>query len=308
MNRAAPVLISALGVLGLALSLVYLWLVFMAFQPDGDWATNLLIGPSDREFQWTFLAVLAPYFMLVGHLYARTQLGHWLLKRGDVLGAIRYTQDKLESGLSRSHREALSHRLALGKAYAFQGRYDEAWEILTKGYSPPTHKSDRAAFARWKAEVALRRDSIRDVEDVISGATKLPKSGATVARFWGAVAEARAKQGFRQGFDDSFDKARWADSDDPRVALAQIAFVLNFDPTPTRCLESIESLDAIESTILAELPLRAGELLAWRSELLLHAGKPELARKQLERETSADAVSALALASVARDLGFDEEE
>ncbi len=241
---------SWLGVLGLALAFVYVFAVYLAFQPGFSDLTYLFVGRSDRELPLFVLTALVPYSLLMAHLYLRTKLGGVLLKNGAVEEAIAYTSSKLRPSLLRSSTEAAFHRLFLAQALIRELRYDEALTALDDIRSVPRRLKDD--YVRWTLEVLLRLENLKRANTLIPTIRK--SKGEAVGCAWAGVAELAARQNDKKLFDVAWTNAIWAlPPTHPRLIFTSRCASLRFDVLPTG-----EDVD----DFLTEVP---GAALEWAS-------------------------------------------
>lgn len=261
LERLYPKFVSFLGAMGLACSLAYFVGVYLAFQPDWqDWA--------DFFVPASIPLLIVPYVLLLGHLYLRTQLGGWFLKRGAVDQAIEYCEQRLDSNLMRSRKEALINRIYFARAYAAQGEYERAHELLTAGFAVPEKGAQAIDIARWRMEVALRMENLVRCHQAYDAARALTRPKRPRAYLLGCRAELAAREGKRSEFEQAVDDAMWTGADNPRVGLSQVLGVLRFGASRDDLAEALTVLDEVYAPTAVELPLREGELAALRAELL----------------------------------------
>lgn len=260
MRRSAPFLVSMLGVLGLALGLTYLVAIGLAFTPGYDQVTFFMIGESDLAFSYNFLLVGIPYVMLVAHLYLRTQLGLWMLDRGWVGEAAAYVEDKQETGLMRSAREASHHRLAQARVHAANADYDSAWKILDNdAFRRRLPGNLTSRWAHWSLEVALRREDLLSFRAVDETIDKKKLKGSAGAAIWACRAEEAARRR---------DESRWLEclesgafiARHPRLAHARAIGSLRMPLGELEPDETLRSLLEASDEIHKAYPFLAAEI------------------------------------------------
>ncbi len=221
--------VSAIGVIGLALAFLYIFAVFLAFQPGFSDLTYLFVGRSDRELPLFVLTALVPYSLLMAHLYLRTKLGGVFLKHGGVDEAITYTSDKVKPSLMRSSTEAAFHRLFLAKALVRRLRYDEALKVLDDVKAVPRRLKDE--YLRWTLEVLLRKEDLVRANQLVEKIHSSKSEAAGCA--WAAVAELAVRQNDKALFDTAWKNAIWAlPSTHPRLAFTALSAARRFEIPP----------------------------------------------------------------------------
>ena len=312
--RVYPIFVSALGVAGLSSALAYLGGALLAFTPGWEaWAEFFV--PRALPF------LVAPYVLLLTHLYLRTHLGGWYLKRGLAERAVAYCERRLGHNLLRSHSEALAHRIYLARAHIFLGAYETARELLDEGYKLPKRGKSREEVARWKMEIALRQENLlyghRAWETVARAGRPTPKSSELHA----CRAELAARENARDDYFGAMERALWKGSGSSRVLLARVLGELKFSLRDSNDLLEhdehgagleqsveelkdglklkdgsakslgaagcLEALERIAPKIMAEIPAREAELMAIRAQLFYKNRQNDQARKYLLRAEAA---------------------
>lgn len=221
--------VSAIGIVGMALAFLYIFAVFLAFQPGFSDLTYLFVGRSDRELPLFVLSALVPYSLLMAHLYLRTKLGGVFLKHGAVDDAITYTSDKVKPSLMRSSTEAAFHRLFLAKALVRQLRYDEALEILDELVAVPRRLRDE--YSRWTLEILLRQENLKRANQMVKKIRASKSEAAGCA--WAAVAELATRQNDKPLFDTAWKNAIWAlPPTHPRLVFTAMGAASRFEISP----------------------------------------------------------------------------
>ncbi|QDG50026.1 hypothetical protein FIV42_04500 [Persicimonas caeni] len=274
LERLYPKFVSLLGALGLACSLGYFVGVYLAFQPEWqDWA--------DFFVPAAIPLLIVPYVLLLSHLYLRTHLGAWLLKRGAVDQAIDYCSARLSSNLMRGRKEALIHRVNLARALVVRGEYERAYETLSAGYAKPDKGAQAVNIARWRMEVALRKENLIQCHEAYEAAAELTRPKGARAYLLGCRAELAVREGKRGEFDESIEEGLWAKSDNPRVRLCQVLGALRFGASHEELTEALALLEQAFAPAVTDVPRREGELLACRAELLWELGRKDEARETI---------------------------
>jgi tetratricopeptide (TPR) repeat protein len=303
LKRIYPLFVSMTGVVGLAAALSYLAGAYLAFQPGWEaWAEFFV--PLAAPF------LVIPYVFLLGHLYLRARLGAWFLRRGLVEEAIAYCEPRLERNLLRSRAEALNHRISLARAYIWRGDYERARGLLESGYKIPAKGRTALAIGRWRMEVALRQENLLRCRQAWESVSGLARPASVRCYIDACRAELAVREGRRDEFDRALDRAKWKGAGLARVQLAELLGALRFGDGLVandleRTADMIAALDAIKPSILAEMPGRAGELVAIRAEVLYRGGQAEQARQEFASHDSVecDARSEYAIARVRELLG-----
>jgi len=222
-------IVSAIGIVGMALAFLYVFAVFLAFQPGFSGLTYLFVGRSDRELPLFVLSALVPYSLLMAHLYLRTKLGGVFLKHGAVEDAITYTSDKVTPSLMRSSTEAAFHRLFLAKAYVRQLRYEDALKVLDGVVAVPRRLKDD--YARWTLEILLRQENLKRANQMVEKIRASKSEAAGCA--WAAVAELATRQNDKKLFDLAWKNANWAlPANHPRLAFTALGAARRFEIPP----------------------------------------------------------------------------
>jgi hypothetical protein len=276
MTRLYPLLVSFLGSAGLGLALTYFVGVYLVFQPEfEDWAQFFVPR--------AVLLMVIPYVLLVAHMGLRYGLGQWLLERGAVDAARRYSSTRMHKSLVRGEREALKNRLVMARVMAFDGAYEEAWALLGEPRALPTRGSLAMEYGRWKMEVALRLDARERVED----AYQVISMRTTPLEERAAVLACMAELALRDGHDDRYrefvEKALWADATSPRATLSRTLGLIEHGRREEDWRDALAMLDLVEARACNDIPGRRGELEAYRATLLGRLGEQEQMRAALHR-------------------------
>lgn len=285
MKRIYPILVSLTGVLGLALALAYLGGAYLAMEPEWQaWAEFFM--PRALPL------LLAPYALLLGHLYLRADLGLWFLRRGWPEETIAYCETRLGHSLGRSRSEAIAHRLALARAYIYLGDYERAEQTLESGYKKPTRGRQALEVARWQLEVWLRRENLVRAHQVWDTAPGTQRPGRARAELEACRAELALREGNQEDYQTALSRAQWKGARLERVRLVEVLGRLRFDDALTAHADAapdefvqalIAELDAIAPKIIAEIPGREPEIVATRAKLLYRSGQVEQAHQELAR-------------------------
>ncbi|MEZ4461913.1 MAG: hypothetical protein R3E66_19760 [bacterium] len=248
--KALPAIISILGVVGMALSMTFVFAAYLAFQPGWSELTYTLVGRSDRELTYiVFLAAGVPYVLLLTHLFLRTRLGGFYLTRGRSDLAQAYCSQRLKISWLRSATEVAFHRLYLCQAYVRQLDYEQARKTLAAAERVPRRLQDE--YIRWELEIALRQEDLvrcNALKNELRTKRERPSGLA-----WAAVAELATRQRDPELFDVAIKNARWALADeDARLVFALQAGHLRLNT------QAPAKLDA--TAFLAEVP---GAALEW---------------------------------------------
>lgn len=285
MKRIYPILVSMTGALGLALALAYLGGAWLALDPQWQaWAEFFM--PRALPL------LLAPYVLLLGYLYLRTDLGLWFLRRGLPDEAIAYCQARLGHSLGRSRSEALAQRIALARAYVYVGDYARAEQTLASGYKRPTRGRLALELARWQMEIWLRRENLIRCHEAWNTAPGTLRPARARAELDACRAELALREGNREDYETALARAQWRGAKLARVRLIEVLGRLRFedalaptaDAPPAEFIQAmIDELDAITPKIIAEIPRRAPEIVATRAKLLYRSGQVDQTRQELTR-------------------------
>lgn len=275
-KRIYPIIVSFLGASGLAAGLAYFAGVYLVFQPGWEeWA--------DFFVPIAIPLLLVPYVLLIGHLFLRTQLGGWYLRHGQVDEAIAYCEARTEHNLLRSRKEALIHRITLGRAYVHAGRYDRAEQVLASGFSAPDKGAQALDIARWRMEAALRAEDLVIAHRAYEPVAEQTRPKRACAYVRACRAELAVREGERAEYDEAIEQARWLRPTAARVELAAFLGSLRFAKATAEPGELLAVLDRVEPAITSDIPAREAELLALRAEVLYTRNETEEARQALER-------------------------
>jgi hypothetical protein len=219
-------LVSGCGVLGLALSLLYVLAVVASFDPRGAEISRVMVGSHSGEFGWALPLAAIPYTLLVAHLFMRTRFAHWLLRRGAAAEALAYTEDKLEAGFMRSKLEATSHRSATVAACVQLGNDSQAKEIARRLPDASSRNALNLEGAYWRALVALRNDDLVEAKDALDGLKRRRRQ--IVGDLLALRAEVFARESKREEWERDLEHARWAGATAFRLAWAEAVGVERF--------------------------------------------------------------------------------
>lgn len=217
--------VSAIGILGLALSATFLFAVYLAFKPGHAELTYFFVGRSDRELSLVVFGLAAvPYVLLLMHLYLRTHLGDWYLRRGRTDLVKRYVQPRLKISLARSATEVAYLRLSLAKACIRERDYRAALDVLQGAQRVPRRL--QLEFLRWTLEAALRVDDLVTANRVVERLR--PEKSKVAGQAWAAAAELAVRQGDEQAYQQALQNAQWAAAGDDRLTFSRWAWARKF--------------------------------------------------------------------------------
>jgi tetratricopeptide (TPR) repeat protein len=277
MTRHFPKIVSLLGSLGLGMAGAYLFGVVLLFVPGFQpWVDFFIV--------WGPLLVTIPGGLLIGHLYLRTHLGGWLLDQERVEEAITYTEERLEPGVMRGRRETLYHRIYLARAHICRERYEEALELLSKGYARPSEGSEALKIGRWMLEAALRLEWGEAVDAAVEGLEMTGGGSAERAAVEACLAEWAALEADREAYHTHLDEGRWADRTEDRLDVSEALGLAVFARLAEDRERALERLNQLEAPALRAIPGRAGEWRARRGRLLIELGRTEEAREVLTED------------------------
>lgn len=301
LERIYPTFVSALGSVGLGTAFAYFIGVVLVFQPGwGAWAQFFLV--------WGPPLAFIPGLMLIAHLYLRTHLGRWWVERGAYEQAVEYTEQRLESNLLRSRKEALYHRIYLARAQIGRAEYEAAAATLTEGYAVPESGREAARIRRWQLESELRRERGAAVEEAYQSGVDADPPQSVRAALEGGRAEWAVLEGLSEAYHTHIERGRWAAEESPRVDLAEGFGAVRFGRDGEAYREGLRMLESCRDRVDREVPARAAEIDAVRAQLLGRLDRPEEARQMLEeaRSARADARAERRVEHVAAQ--FDEED
>lgn len=283
--RLAPALVSALGSLGLAGAFAYVGALVLSTRSGFEQISEFMIGRSDQEMSYGFLLVAVPYVLLLSHLYLRTRLGDWLLKRGRLDQAQAYASSRLGRNPLRGKREVLAHRIALAKVHAWRCDYDAAWEVLEGQVGPDGQTPRRGPFAlewhRWRLEVALRQENHLRARAAAEAAGEASGPKEERAQVEACIAELAVREGDAQAYDAALRRGGWAKAGEARLAWARAMGGRRFGAGSEELQQTMEALRTARPALEAELPGRRLELAALEAALLAASDRVEEARAML---------------------------
>lgn len=255
MHRLAPILVSLCGSIGIATSLTFFIGIYLSFLPNWQaWKTFFV-----PNALW-FMAI--PYIFLMLYMFARGSLGYWLLERGHIEQARRYTVTRMRPNLLRGRREALNNRLVHVMVLVRSGDYLAARSVLSENV--PTPKNNRAtlSIAVWQLELALRLQDDHTVEALFSEIKNLPKPAPLHAQALACRAELALRQQDREGYEKLIINAFWADPSSKRAQITRALATLTFARDPEQYQEAAALLELVRTQACGDIPLRAAELAA----------------------------------------------
>lgn len=289
-ERLYPTFVSFLGSLGLGTALAFLfWGTYFYATDNTLWLQIFLY--------WGPLLVLVPFGALVAHLYLRTHLAGWYLEHGRIEKAAGYAGERLDHSLLRSRREALVHRMYLGRAQIARGEYAEALATLTRGFSEPEAETLLARYRRWQLEAALRLEDDEMADEALEGALEMEADTETRANLRACAAECAVLEGNCEAYHTHLDEARWLKSARARADFVEALGTARFGKTAEARETALQCIRRSRTASQTEVPGRAGEWYALRTELLVDLDRMSEAERTLDEaeEARADDRSELAL-------------
>lgn len=283
MNRAVIRFISFLGVVGLALALVYFFAVAVSFFPQGAAISEIMVGRHEGERGWALPLVAIPYTLLVLHLLLRTRLGHWLVRRGAAGDAIAYCEERLEPTFARGRTEVESHRCALMRALLAQNRSEDARELIRRRPELGGRGTIRLESQFWRIQTALRCDDLvaanRYAENEVKGRREL---AGDIEAMRSVIA---AREGDEERWRTALKQSAWRRGSKELRAWALATGVARFGLVG-EAGQALDELTAAAEALDTPVPGRAAELRLVEADLLDLEGRRDDARKR-EREAAA---------------------
>lgn len=216
MMRFYPVFLSLLGILGLAMTMVFVVGVILSFLPGNQAIAYFFVGRSDLERSFTFLLAGVPYALIIAHVYLRTHAGSLFLNKGHLDLAIAYCEARLKVTPGRGHKEVAYHRLYLAQALTREGKYKTALATLDGVTRCPAALAGE--YAVWELECALRHeDLVRAnalVEKLAQSRNRRAKLDTNLA-LSAAAAELAMRQNQHERFKELMEQARWIEGNPP---------------------------------------------------------------------------------------------
>ncbi|MEM1346936.1 MAG: hypothetical protein AAGI01_00165 [Myxococcota bacterium] len=304
------IILRVLGGLALASVGFYFVALGLTFAPGGEeWA--------ERFRPLSPFVMYVPFMLLLVYLWARVQLGPWLLRRGELDEAQAYaTQGVRYSFWLRSKREVLINRIVLGRVHMVRGELDAARaalfpENLGQLVRARGVAGEALSLARWQAEVLLRSNDLAGARAVIQGAPKVERPKEERAGLLSAHAELALRCGELEQARELAERARWTapESWAPWLALALVDHGRGVitEKSLKRLVRSLEP-------VAHHLPGRLGELELVHAEMLEELGRSEEAAEARARALAevdsgrADVRSALLVHQRLGAVREDEEE
>lgn len=278
-----PKIVTFLGGAGLAGAVTFFVGVYLAFQPEWErWAEFFV--------PWSIVWMAVPFIMLVAYLYLRTRLGQWYVDHGRIDEAIAYCEERIEPHLVlRSRKEAMFHRLALGRAYLARHEYEKVEEVLDSGYAVPTRGRLGLEVHRWRMEAALRIENLVRAHEVWNEVEEVKRPRSTRAVLLACRAELAVRERDTSAYEASLEGALWADPECTRAELVEVIECCRNDAAGADFERLLDVLDRVFEPVVGEVPGREAELYALRARLLLGAEELEEARRALQGAHEAEA-------------------
>jgi hypothetical protein len=205
LKRWAPSVVSILGGAGLGTAITYFLGVVLVFRPGWpQWAEFFNI--------WGPPLVVIPISLLVGHLLGRMYVGDWLLRQEAPRRALDYAEDRLSSGILRSRREALTHRVVAARCHLYLGDYESCLQLLETGYAVPAEGRLAASIRAWRMEGWLRREEPETAIQAFDSIDIDEGTSVERARLWACRAEAAMLLEERREVRHSLENARWEEA------------------------------------------------------------------------------------------------
>ncbi|MFW5966095.1 MAG: hypothetical protein ACOCV2_01200 [Persicimonas sp.] len=280
-----PKLVTLLGGGGLAGAGSFFVGVYLAFQPGWErWAEFFV--------PWSIVWMAVPFVMLVAYLYLRTRLGQWYVEHDRIDEAIAYCKARIEPHLAlRSRKEAMFHRVALGRAYLVRHEYEKVEEVLGTGYAVPTEGRLGLEVHRWRMEAALRAENLVRAHEIWNAVEEVKRPRSERAAMLGCRAELAVRERDKSAYEASFEGALWADPECARAELVEVLEVCRDDAIGEDNDRLLDVLDRVFESVVGQVPGREAELYALRAQLLLRDDKTEEAEGALQAAREADADS-----------------
>lgn len=259
MIRRAPLLVSILGIVSLAMSLLYVAAVFASFHPRGAEVSKVMVGEHAGEFGYAIVLVFIPYLLLLVYLSLRVRLGHWLVEKGAPQEALEYVEGKMNPSFSRSRTEANSHRAAAVRARLRLGETEEASLVFGRSWSPSGRGRIGREAVLWLVQAALRVDDLVTANKTLSK-IDLKGRSATAGSLHAVRAIVRAREGDEEAWSQSLESARWCRTPGHLVAWAFAVGVARFE-IAARAAEALEEVARHAERLDEEVPGRRAERL-----------------------------------------------
>lgn len=206
-----PLTVRVLSALAVSSSCAYFVGVFLAFSPGWD-TWNAHFVPLVLPYVWP------PIMLVLLYMYARSNMGHMLLKRGREDEALAYTQAHWSPTFWWIGKaEALGHRAVALRILIRRGEYERAREALSV---PQRHIKGKEAyiFSRWAVEVLLRTEDLVEAKSWEAKAQRGSGKPAERAALYAALSQAWSRGDQLTEAQRLLDEAVWSDEDAPRVA------------------------------------------------------------------------------------------
>lgn len=283
MTRIYPLFVSLLGSAGLGVGLTYFVGIYLTFQPSfEDWA---------KFFVPRALPLMViPYVLLVAHMGLRYSLGQWLLERGAIEQARRYSSRRMNRNLVRGKREALKNRLVMARVLIREGAYEKAWEMLSEARDLPRRGGLALEYGRWKMEAALRLDARERVEQTYKEISAFPSPVKERAAAMACMAELALREGDDEGYRQYIERALWTDTANARASLTRTLALVDHGSGEEEWRDAIAMIGLVEERSCNEIPGRQAEFEAYRALLYGRLGEQDQKRAALQRalESSSD--------------------
>jgi tetratricopeptide (TPR) repeat protein len=279
----SPVLVSVTSIIAAFTTVVYALGVISLFLPVDASALQ------DFFYEYIILWVYIPFSSCVVYMYTRTNVGRQMLARGDYEGALAWSTERILPNIwIRTMREALVHRVVMGRALLALDREAEGRAVLTPPESLlPAGAPEVYELRLWRAEIAMYQDALDVAAQALGG--ELPESRRISqelrARWHAARSTLHLRRGELEQAREALDAARWVKDEAARhrVALSAAALAERAARDDEERRAALAALIEGHEALVAELPRRDVELWALRGGLHEQLGEDELAKQALAR-------------------------
>lgn len=158
--------VSFLGTLGLAMSLLYLIATVLNFVTGFSQLSRFMIG-NEEGLSYGFTLLIVPCLLMIAHLYFRSVLANWLFNRGDFDLAREFVEKRQSHNLLRSKAESLANR----SIFLALLIHDRNWEEAIKHFESTKPQKKNPFFWRWVgwgAELYWRLDQFEKLDSLFA--------------------------------------------------------------------------------------------------------------------------------------------
>lgn len=206
-------MVSFLGTLGLALTMLYLIATVLNFVPGFAQLSRFMIGTKDG-LSYGFAVLVIPALLIILHLYFRSQIANWLYNRGDFGLAYSFCEKRQTHNLLRSRGESFANKSILLALMIRDGKWADA-KLFFDAQEPKKKNPFYWRWLGWGAELYWRLDETEKLGKLFE---KNTNPGKLAERYNAVRAHYYFEEGKKTEANSALEHGMWNDVSD-RVAI-----------------------------------------------------------------------------------------